>query len=58
MRLHEALMCVVALVSPLASLVLFPTWWAPLIAFCTISLPLVWLTGWLIDHTYDPAWKD
>lgn len=52
MRLHELILCLIALFAPLTSVALFGSWWAPLIAFFGVSLPLIWLAGWLIDHTY------
>ncbi len=52
MRFHELLLCMIALFAPLIALALHPVWWVPLAAFAAVSLPLIWLTGWLIDHTY------
>lgn len=53
MRFHELILCLIALFAPLIALaIFFPIWWAPVAAFFVISVPLVGLTGWLIDHTY------
>jgi len=51
-RFNELPLCVTALFAPLTALGIFQTWWSPLIAFFGISLPLIWLAGWLVDHTY------
>lgn len=51
MRFHEALLCVLAVMLPLGVLLIWPLWWAPLLAF-VVSLGLVWLVGWMVDHTY------
>jgi hypothetical protein len=60
MRLHEALLCVAAIFAPFIALATAAAlaapplllWMAPVATFFVISLPLVWVTGWLIDHTY------
>jgi hypothetical protein len=59
-RFHELLLCLAALAAPFAAEVAALAWAnssflivaAPLLAFVVISLPLLWLTGWLIEHTY------
>lgn len=59
MRFHELVLCTIALLAPFtafaASVIWGPWgWWMlamPLAAFFAVSLPLVWLTGWLIDHS-------
>ncbi len=52
MRFHESLLCVAAMLAPLIAAAVFLTWVAPLVIFFAVSLPLIWLTGWLIDHSY------
>jgi len=52
LRFHELVFCLTALLAPLTSLAIWPVWWVPLAAMFGVSLPLIWLTGWLIDHTY------
>lgn len=49
MRFHEAALCAVALIAPMVSLAIWAVWWVPVIAFFTISLPVIRLVGWLID---------
>ena len=52
MRFHEALLCVAAIIAPTIATVIFQTWIAPVVAAVVISLPLVWFTGRLVEHTY------
>jgi len=59
MRLHEALLCVLAVILPFMATVSFYAafglgWWTiavPSAAFA-ISACLIWLVGWMVDHTY------
>jgi hypothetical protein len=60
MRFHEALLCVTAVIAPFIALMVtavlaapsFLLWVAPVVTFLAVSLPLLWVTVWLIDHTY------
>lgn len=59
MRFHEALLCAFAVVLPVvvfaASAVAFGgVWWLwlPPLATLPVSLGIVWLVGWMVDHTY------
>jgi hypothetical protein len=45
-------MCAVAVFLPLLAAVIFRLWWPPLIAFA-VSLGMIWLVGWMVEHTYD-----
>jgi hypothetical protein len=49
-RFHEALLCVVAVMLPLAAAIIFRDWQAPLIAFA-VSLGLIRLVGWMVEHS-------
>lgn len=58
-RFHELMLLVIALLAPFlafAASVIWGLggWWMPVMpfaAFFGVSLPLIWLTGWLIDNS-------